>query len=303
MLRHAFRSLKRTPVFTAAVILTLALGVGSAGAMFTVAYGVLLAPLPYGHPDRLVGVGLQTPALQRMHQSPAIYYTYKRFARRLADIGFYRTGNANIWTNDRGDPPERVTATWVTASTIPLLEAKPLLGRTFTSEETRVDAPNVVILSESVWRTRFGAARDVVGKTLYANSVPREIIGVMPDGFAFPTPDTRLWLPVRLDPASTVVGDVSYSGVARLADDATPEDAQRELSQLLPRIAELFPRLESGATNTVVARGDEAGCHRDVAARRDDERHRAYAVHSRVGCGSRIARRLGERREPAVDPC
>ncbi|MDF2775337.1 MAG: permease, partial [Geminicoccaceae bacterium] len=247
MIRHALRSLKRTPVFTAAVVLTLALGAGSVGAMFTVVYGVLLAPLPYGRPARLVSVALQTPELRRMQQSPAFYYTYTRFARRLADLGFYRTGNANIWTKDDGDAPERVTATWVTASTIRLLEVKPLLGRTFTNEETRVNAPNVAVLSESVWRTRFDGARDVIGRTLIVNSVPREIIGVMPDGFSFPTPDTRLWLPVRLDPSATVVGDFAYTGVARLADGATPEDAQRELSRILPRIAESFPRLESGA--------------------------------------------------------
>jgi predicted permease len=245
-LRHALRSLKRTPVFTIAVILTLALGGGAVGAMFAIVYGVLLAPLPYGQPDRLVSVGLQTPELRRIQQSPAVYYTYKRFARRVADIGFYRTGNANIWTNDGGEAPERVTATWVTASTIRLLEVKPILGRSFTNDETQVNAPNVAILSEYVWRTRFNGARDVIGKTLNVNAVPRQIIGVMPDRFAFPVPDTRLWLPVRLDPAATVVGDFSYSGIARLADGASPEDARRELVQILPRVAESFPRLESG---------------------------------------------------------
>jgi predicted permease len=245
-LRHAFRSLKRTPVFTVAVILTLVLGIGSVASMFAIVYGVLLAPLPYGHPDRLVSVGLQTPEFRRIQQSPAVYLTYKRVARRLGDIGFYRTGNANTWTSDGGDAPERVTATWVTASTIPLLQVKPMLGRSFTTDEERVNGPNAVILSESVWRTRFDAARDVIGKTLYVNSVPREIVGVMPARFAFPDADTRLWLPVRLDPSSTVAGDFSYSGVARLAPGATPDDAQRELEHVLPRVAESFPRLESG---------------------------------------------------------
>src|SRR6185503_146073 len=112
-LRHAFRSLKRTPVFTAAAILTLVLGIGSVAATFAIVYGVLLAPLPYGHPDRLVSVGLslRTAELQRIEQPPGVYFTYKRFARRLDAIGFYRTGNANIWTGDGGDVPERVTAT------------------------------------------------------------------------------------------------------------------------------------------------------------------------------------------------
>src|SRR5689334_297664 len=245
-LRHALRSLKRTPVFTGAVIVTLVLGIGSVAAMFAIVHGVLLAPLAYGNPDRLVSVGLTTPELRRVQQPPAVFFTYKRFARRLSDIGFYRTGNANIWTDGDGDTPERVTATWVTASTIPLLQVRPMLGRSFTAEENRTDGPNAVILSESVWRTRFNAARDVIGKTLNVNSVPREIVGVMPDRFSFPAADTRLWLPVRIDPRSTSAGDFTYTGVARLAPNATPGDAQRDLEQVLPKVAELFPRLESG---------------------------------------------------------
>jgi predicted permease len=245
-LRHALRSLKRTPVFTVAVILTLVLGIGSVASMFAIVYGVLLAPLPYGHPDRLISVGLETPDLRRIQQSPGVYFTYKRFVRHLDDIGFYRTGNANIWTRDGGDAPERVTATWVTASTIRMLQVAPILGRPFRNDEDRPNSPTVAIISESVWRTRFKAARDVIGKTLYVNSVPREIVGVMPDRFAFPAADTRLWLPARIDPSSTVVGDFTYSGVARLAPNATADDAQRELEQVLPRVTELFPRLESG---------------------------------------------------------
>ena len=245
-LRHALRSLKRTPVFTVAVILTLVLGIGSVASMFAIVYGVLLKPLPYGHPDRLVSVGLQTAEVRRIQQPPAVYFTYTRFARRLGAIGFYRTGNANTWTDGDGDAPERVTATWVTASMIPLLQVKPILGRSFTTDEERPNGPNAVVLSESVWRTRFGAARDVIGKTLNVNAVPREIIGVMPERFVFPAADTRLWLPARIDQSSTTAGDFTYSGVARLAPDATPEQAQRELEQLLPRIPESFPRLESG---------------------------------------------------------
>ena len=165
-LRHALRSLKRTPVFTVAAILTLVLGIGSVTSMFAIVYGVLLEPLPYGNPDRLVSVGLQTTELRRIQQPPGVYFTYRRFARRLDDVAFYRTGNANIWTGDGDDLPERVTATWVTASMIPLLQVRPLLGRSFTTDEERLNGPNAVILSESLWRTRFNAARDVIGKTL-----------------------------------------------------------------------------------------------------------------------------------------
>src|SRR5262249_45980824 len=158
----------------------------------------LLGPLPYGQPNRLVSVDLQAAELGRVQQPLAVYFTYKRFARRLSDIGFYRTGNANIWTESGGDAPERVTATWGTGSTIPLLQVRPILGRSFTVDEERLNGPNAAILSASVWRMRFGGAHDVIGKTLIANSVPRVVVGVMPDGFAFPDADTRIWLPARV---------------------------------------------------------------------------------------------------------
>ncbi len=287
-IRHTLRSLKRTPIFTIAMLLSLVLGTASVGSMFAVVHGVLLAPLAYGDPDRLVRVGLSSTAVApagetsfsvpltgetafsvpptgetsaAMQQPPAVFFLYQRLARRLRDIGFYRTGNANIWTSGDGDQAERVAATWVSASVVPLLQVPPLLGRAFTADETRTGGAGAVILSESVWRSRFHAAPDVIGKTLMVNSVAREVVGVMPAQFAFPTPDTRVWLPVR--PESTVtVGDFSYSGIARLAPGATAELAQRELSGILSKLAESFPRLESssvsasGDSSSVSASGD-----------------------------------------------
>src|SRR5690349_8657644 len=125
-LTHALRLLKRTPVFTAAATFTLVLGIGSVAAMFAIVYGVLLAPLSYGHPERLVSVGIdaRSPELRHVQQPPGVYETFRRYARRLADIALYRSGNANIWTSD-ADQPERVAATWVTASAIPLLQVTP----------------------------------------------------------------------------------------------------------------------------------------------------------------------------------
>ena len=251
-LRHALRSLKRTPVFTVAAILTLALGIGSVAATFAIVYGVLLAPLPYGHPERLISIGLtpRSAELQRIQQPPAVYFTYKQYARRLEDVGFYRTGSGNIWGTDCNNDPERVTATWVTSSTLPLLQVKPILGRWFTNDEDRPNSQMVAIISSSIWRTRFHSAPDVIGKKLYVNSVLREIVGVMPEHFVFPDADTRIWLPTRLDPNSPTVGDFTYWSVARLAPGASPEDAQRELAAIFPRVAELFPRLESGTATT-----------------------------------------------------
>ncbi|HYE85336.1 MAG TPA: ABC transporter permease, partial [Vicinamibacterales bacterium] len=243
---YAWRSLQRTPAFTIAAILTLVLGIASVGSMFAVVHGVLLAPLPYTEPERLVSLSLQSAAQRRILQPPAVFATYQQFAQRLDAVGFYRSGNANIWAAGAdGEAPERLTATWVSVSLLPLLQVSPLLGRGFTADEARFGGANAVILSESLWRTRFNAAPDVIGKTLIVNSVPREIVGVMPARFPFPTADTRVWLPVRAM-NNALVGDFAYQGVARLAVGATAEQAQRELAAILPSLAVSFPRLESG---------------------------------------------------------
>lgn len=243
-LGRALRSLKRSPAFTLTVILTLALGIACVGSMFAVVYGVLLAPLPYGEPARLVSVRLTTAEADDLWQPPALQVTYDRLARTLVGVGFHRTGSTNVWTQGSSGAADSVVATWVSASTIPLLQVAPVLGRSFTEEEELRGGPDAVILSESEWRSRFNAAPEVIGKTLMVNSVAREIIGVMPSGFSFPSSATRIWLPAkRVDNAS--VGDFSYSGVARLAPGASLEQAQRELQALLPRMAESFPRLES----------------------------------------------------------
>jgi len=249
---QAFQSLKRTPAFTVAVILTLVLGVSVVASMFAIVYGVLLAPLPYGQPDRLVSVSLKSVELGSIRQPTAVYFTYKQFATSVEDVGFYRTGSSNLWIEGDDAAAESVIATWVTASMMPLLKVPPLLGRSFTSEEELRGGPQAVILSEAEWRSRFDAAPDVIGKTLMVNSVPRVIVGVMPARFAFPlhgngSSDTRVWLPVK-HTDHAIMEDFSYLAVARLAPGATAEQAQRELAAVLPKMAESFPSVESGSS-------------------------------------------------------
>lgn len=246
-LRYALRSLRRSLAFTLTVILTLTVGFASMSAMFAVVYGVLLAPLPYGEPDRLVSLRFQAPQAGEIALPIALQVVADRHARTLDGVGFHRTGNTNVWIEGDAHGADSVIGTWVSASMLPLLRVPPLLGRPFTAEEELRSGPEAVILSEAEWRGRFGAAPDVIGKTLMVNSVRRQIVGVMPARFSFPTAATRLWLPAkRSDDAS--VGDFIYSGVARLAAGADAEQAQRELAALLPRMADAFPRLPSGAS-------------------------------------------------------
>lgn len=246
-IRHALKALQRAPAFAMAVILTLVLGIGAVGAMFAIVYGVLLAPLPYGKPDALVSIGLQGAEIPRIAQAPGMYFTFERFAKRLDGIALYRTGSTNLRMSDGDGAAESVVATWVTASMMPLLQIPPLLGRAFNADEERRGGPNAVILSESEWRNRFNSANDVIGKTLIVNDAPREIVGVMPARFIFPSAATRVWLPVKHTDSATV-GDFYYAGVARLAPGATPELAQAELAAALPRMAELYPNLQTGGS-------------------------------------------------------
>ncbi len=245
---HAWRSLRRTPIFTMAAIVSLTLGISAVGSMFAIVYGVLLAPLPYGEPERLVSVGLQTPLDNQMKHPAAAYFTYRQPAHAIEDVALYRSGTANLWIAGADQAAERVSTTWVTASMMPLLRVAPLLGRAFTADEEFRGGPEAVILSESVWRSRFDASPAAIGKTLIVNSVPRQVIGIMPARFAFPSADTQLWLPVK-HTADISLGDFFYSVVARLAEGASVEQAQRDLAGVMPSLADAYPRMQSGQSS------------------------------------------------------
>ena len=247
VLLHALKCLWRTPVYAVTVILTLALGLASVGTMFAVVHALLLKPLPYGDPDRLVSINLELADGTGLGHSPAVQATYRRFATQIEDVALYRSGSANVWTPNEDVRAEHTSASWISASTIPLLKTPPLLGRTFSADEEHRGGPDAVILSEREWRTRFGASPDVIGQTLIVNDVAREIIGVMPASFAFPSQNTRLWLPAKYS-GGAEASDFFYSAIARLAPGATMAGARQELSATFPRIAELFPRLRSGGS-------------------------------------------------------
>lgn len=245
LLAQAVRSLRRSPLFAVTVILTLALGLAAVGAMFAVVHGLLLSPLPYGSPDRLVTIQLELADGSPLNHSPALQATWRHFSTQLEDVALYRTGSANAWSGSEDVAAEHLVASWVSASTMQLLQVAPLLGRHFTAEEERRDGPEAVILSEAEWRTRFSATPDVIGRTLIVNNVPRAVVGVMPARFAFPAASTRLWLPAK-SYDSTTAGDFLYAALGRLAPDATPDSARQELAVVLPRLAELYPHLQSG---------------------------------------------------------
>ena len=239
-LRSLARGLLRSPAFTALAVLTLAVGIGATTAVFSLVNAILLRPLPFPEPERLVGVWHSAPGLdiQQFEHSLGTYVLYKRHARSLEGIGLYDAGSASLTD---GASPERVTSAGATASLFTVLRATPARGRVFVEGDERPGAEPILILSDALWRRRFGGDPAVVGKSLRVDGVARQVVGVMPPSFRFPEPDTELWLPVTIDEANLEIGNFNWYGIARLAPGATPETAQRELAAIVRRMPEEFP--------------------------------------------------------------
>ncbi|MGH7625432.1 MAG: ABC transporter permease, partial [Gemmatimonadaceae bacterium] len=244
--RLAWRSLRRTPVFTAAAVLTLAIGIGASAAIFAVVNGILLRPLPYGRPEQLVGVWNNLPPLSLQHagQTSATYFTFKRFAKSVSAIAAYNDGSVAITDPGGTAEPRRLSAGFITANLIPLLQLPPEIGRSFTDEEDQPHGPPAVIISDGVWRTRFGGNARVLGQMLQVNGVAHRIVGVMPARFRFPNAAMELWLPLALDPANPFPGGFNYSAVARLRPGVSLTTAEREFRAVLPRVVDVSPMME-----------------------------------------------------------
>jgi putative ABC transport system permease protein len=247
-LRHAWRSLRRAPIFTLTATLTLVIGIGASVAIFAVVNGVLLQPLPYGQPDRLIGVWHDLPPLNlfKANQSSGLHFTYKKLVKSIENIGIYQDGAVNVGDPTGASDPVRIQSAWVSASMIPTMQVSPLLGRNFTEAEDLPNGPKVVVIAEGLWRSRFAADPGIVGKTMDVSGVTREIVGVMPERFRFPSEETRIWLPLELDPNAIFSGGFSYQGVARLKPGVTLASAQRDFAAALPHVVELFPNLAPG---------------------------------------------------------
>jgi predicted permease len=254
IIRPAWRSLRRSPAFTITASLTLIIGIGASVAIFALVNGVLLRPLPYGNPDRLVVPfhSMQLVGLAKGNQTAGTYWTYKRFAKSLDAIGLVQPNAVNVSDVRGGSEPQRVTTARVTASVIPLLQVAPLLGRTFSEADDQPGGPNVLIIGESMWRTRFGGDRSVIGRTLEVNGRNWEIIGVMPQTFRFPTADTQMWMPIQLNPNEQFPGGFNWDGIARLKPGITIEAANRDLRSVLPRITEVAPNLAPGVSTKML---------------------------------------------------
>ncbi|HWK11962.1 MAG TPA: ABC transporter permease [Vicinamibacterales bacterium] len=242
-LKHASRMLARHPGYAAAAALTLALGIGATVAIFTVVNAVLLRPLPYPASDRIVVISQHAPGLNMadIANSPGLVREYGRHARSLAAVGGYRSRSLNF---SDGTAPERLRAVSVTPNLLTILSVHPAIGRSFQAADAQENAPQVAILTDALWRTRFGGDPSVIGHTVRLDGRPAEVIGVMPPDFEFVDRQVRLLLPLRSDPDSHF-GEFGLTALARLAPSASVSTARNEIQQLQSRIPEWFPDMTS----------------------------------------------------------
>ena len=249
--RYAFRLLCRQPSYALFVILTLGVGIGANTAIFSVVNAVLLRPLPYPDADRLVRVwGRFDPEsgfdFARFSLSNPEYLDYGAHARALDAIGAFANGSVTVGGDATSDP-ERVRVSAYSASMFDVLGIGPALGRGFSVEETLPGGNEVALLSHGYWQTRFGGAESILGRDITVNGRPTQVIGVMPDGFDYPGLETRLWLPLRIDPANPG-GRSSHSlrVVGRLAPGVGIDAARAELAALMTDWKARFPDIHTG---------------------------------------------------------
>lgn len=249
-IKHAIRSLRRAPTFGVAAFGTLVIGIGALTVMFALVDAVLLRPLPYRDPERLVGAWHDMAPINLPHAPQAIqtYFTYATQARTIDGIGLYRETAANVSEIDRSADPQRVEVAACTASLFRVLGAAPLRGQLISDDEDQPGAAPVAMISEGMWRSTFGNDPDVVGKMIDVNGVSRQIVGVLPRSFQIPTSRIALWIPLNLDPANPPPTAFTYGGIARLKPGVSAAMAERDFASVLPRAADLYPRFAPGVS-------------------------------------------------------
>ena len=268
-IRYAVRTLWKMRGFTIVAILSLAFGVGANTAIFSVASALLLRPLPYADPDRLVILWNRSPGLGITEDwfSTAQYFDIKTTTRLFEEVAIAIGANANL-TGD--GPPERVGTIRVSSNMLPMLGAYPVHGRLFQAEEDREGAAPTAILHHGTWMRRYGGDPGVLGRKLVLNGVSYEIVGVMPPAFSLrrevmPTlgvaADAEILLPVSLGPkAPQIRGREDYNILAKLAPGVTVRQAQAEMDALTARLRQEHPALyppNGGLTFSVVPLQDQ----------------------------------------------
>ncbi len=237
-LRYASRMLQKQPGFTVVAIVTLALGIGANTAIFSLVNSILLQPLPYREPDRLVRL-MQASlklGLPSWGVSQADFAAYRDQNRSFESMAIFNRGGINL--TGQGEP-ERLSVTNVTTDFFKVLGMNPILGRTFEQGEDTAGKNAVCVISYGLWQRRFGADPNVVGRTLSLNQTPTQIVGVMPAGFKFPRAEIDLWIPLAFDEKRTA--PYAFQVIGRLKPGVQPAQAQADTTGVLQNFGRQHP--------------------------------------------------------------
>jgi ABC-type tungstate transport system substrate-binding protein len=228
-LRYTFRTLLRQPGFTLVTILTLALGIGANTAVFSVVNGVVLRPLGYPEPDRLMFITSQFPSLgfDQFWVSPPEYLEYRDRNQVFESVGAYTTGAVNLGS----DPPSRPVSASITHELLPTLGVAPMMGRAFTAEDSIPNAPPIAILSWELWQRSFGGRQDILNQDIQVNNRATRVVGVMPPGFDIHDQKVEIWAPLTINTQTlqNQRGSHFLYLVGRLKKGMTLEQARADL--------------------------------------------------------------------------
>ena len=311
-LRHAARSLRRTPGFAATAIALVALGVGANTAAFSLADYVFARPLPFPDADRLVKVWVATPGYGRVELSPAVHRDWAARERSFAAFGAFWPGEVNLVG---ATEPRRLAIVRVTPDVLPLLGVPALAGRVLNSADSADGS--VVVLSHALWRSQFGGADDILGRVVRLDDAPYTVVGVMPPSFHFPDRSAEAWVPLLLREEDFEDRSNSYlTGIARLRGGVSLEQARTDLAAVAAEVVQQHPddgddiganvyrlrdELSSRARLLVLALCGAALCILLLAAAnlaslllaRAQGRRRELAVRTALGAGrDRLVRQL-----------
>ena len=294
--RYGLRVLRRSPGFTIVAVVTLAVGIGATTTMFGVARAVLLRPLPYHEPDRLVRI-FETNPLKRWTRTaaaPANFADWQKqntvFAEMAAYSGTNDQGEAqiNLFLTGQGEP-QRLKALSVSGNLLRVLGTRPWLGRTFTDDETFEGPGRVVVISYGLWQSLFGGDPGIVGRTVQLSGRNVDVVGVMPPGFFFPGRDVQLWIPFAYKPTVFVQARRPHwlNVIARLRSGVTLEQAQQDMKAIAGRLDDNDAAGRAAGGGDVRRHGVGLPQRELAAARRDRDLHaRAFSTATGASSGA-----------------
>jgi putative ABC transport system permease protein len=240
--RFGARMLTKDRWVTLAAVVALAIGIAANNTVFTIVNAILLRDLPFDQPDRIVAIGTRVGNVRTLNAgvSYADFQDWRAATQTFEGVGATRETTMNV--GDERVGPERFVGSYISANTFEILRQRPIVGRDFVPDDDRVGAIPVVIVGHSLWRNRYGSDPNVLGRTIRVNGIPSVVIGVMPDGFSFPT-RSGLWQPLALLPemmlASRDARDLSAFG--RLAHERNIAQAVADLNGIIATLAQQYP--------------------------------------------------------------